>query len=57
MEAWKWFYKNDAKAKSDTLKTVEDAIARRLNNERPKNDTRVAKPVKKTSKLKLQKPK
>ena len=57
MEAWKCFYKNDAKAKSDTLKTVEDAIARRLNNERPKNDTRVAKPVNKASRLKLQNPK
>ena len=34
METWECFYKNDATAKAETLKKVEEAIARKLNNER-----------------------
>ena len=54
METWECFYKNDATAKAETLKKVEEAIARKLNNER-KTDASTAKLVKRATKLKLKK--
>ena len=36
MEVWSCVYKEDVKAKAETLKRIEGAIARKLNNERKK---------------------
>ena len=36
MEVWSCVYKEDVKAKAETLKQIEGAIARKLNNERKK---------------------